>query len=107
MSYNAQVNPARPRRSLQNQSGPRSPKGSQNLGTTQQRVWHSCPANYRPQRRPGGRQTLDGIPSLFEPGTPKAGLTSEQREQLEAPLFQQIGQLKVENDYLKKKLRTS
>ena len=24
------------------------------------------------------------------------------REQIEAPLFQQIGQLKVENDYLKK-----
>ncbi len=53
------------------------------------------------------RQTLDGIPGLFESGTPKAGLTSEQREQIEAPLFQQIGQLKVENDYLKKKLRTS
>jgi transposase len=53
------------------------------------------------------RQTLDGIPTLFETGTPKAGLTNEQRDQIEAPLFQQIGQLKVENDYLKKKLRTS
>jgi transposase-like protein len=31
------------------------------------------------------RQTLDGIPGLFEPGTPKAALTSEQREQIEAP----------------------
>lgn len=53
------------------------------------------------------RQTLDGIPGLFESGILKAGPTSEQREQIEAPLFQQIGQLKVENDYLKKKLRTS
>ena len=53
------------------------------------------------------RQTLNGIPGLFESGILKAGPTSEQREQIEAPLFQQIGQLKVENDYLKKKLRTS
>ena len=53
------------------------------------------------------RQALDGIPSLFETTTRKAALSPEQREQIEAPLFQQIGQLKVENDYLKKKLRTS
>lgn len=53
------------------------------------------------------RQALDGLPSLFETATSKATLSAEQREQLEAPLFQQIGQLKVENDWLKKKLRTS
>jgi putative transposase len=47
MSNNAQINPARPRRSLQDQSGRRSPKGSQDTGPTQQRVWHSCPADYR------------------------------------------------------------
>lgn len=52
------------------------------------------------------RQALDGLPSLFETAT-KTTLSVDQREQLEAPLFQQIGQLKVENDWLKKKLRTS
>lgn len=53
------------------------------------------------------RQALDGMPSLFETTPSKPTLSAEQREQLEAPLFQQIGQLKVENDWLKKKLRTS
>ena len=53
------------------------------------------------------RQTLEGIPTLFESATSKPSLSVEQREQIEAPLFQQIGQLKVENDWLKKKLRTN
>lgn len=53
------------------------------------------------------RQALDGMSSLFESATSKSTLSIEQREQIEAPLFQQIGQLKVENDWLKKKLRTS
>ena len=53
------------------------------------------------------RQALDGMPSLFESPTSKPTLNTEQREQIENPLFQQIGQLKVENDWLKKKLRTS
>lgn len=53
------------------------------------------------------RQVLDGIPSIFESPTNKPTFTTEQREQIENPLFQQIGQLKVENDWLKKKLRTS
>lgn len=53
------------------------------------------------------RQALEGLPTLFESGTTKPSLTADQREQIEAPLFQQIGQLKVENDWLKKKLRTS
>ena len=53
------------------------------------------------------RQALDGLPSLFESPTSKPTLSIEQREQIENPLFQQIGQLKVENDWLKKKLRTS
>lgn len=53
------------------------------------------------------RQALDGIPTLFESPTTKLSFTTEQKEQLEGPLFQQIGQLKVENDWLKKKLRTS
>jgi len=53
------------------------------------------------------RQVLDGIPSIFESPSTKPTLNIEQREQIESPLFQQIGQLKVENDWLKKKLRTS
>lgn len=53
------------------------------------------------------RQVLDGIPGIFESPITKPTLNIEQREQIESPLFQQIGQLKVENDWLKKKLRTS
>jgi len=53
------------------------------------------------------RQVLDGIPGIFESQISKPTLNIEQREQIESPLFQQIGQLKVENDWLKKKLRTS
>ncbi|GAB4002788.1 IS3 family transposase [Spirosoma daeguense] len=50
------------------------------------------------------RQALDGMPSLFEITPSKPTLSVEQREQIEAPLFQQIGQLKVENNFLKKKI---
>ncbi len=53
------------------------------------------------------RQVLDGIPGIFESPITKPTLNIEQREQIESPLFQQIGQLKVENDWLKKKLRTT
>ena len=53
------------------------------------------------------RQVFDGMPCLFESQASKPTLNIEQREQIENPLFQQIGQLKVENDWLKKKLRTS
>lgn len=53
------------------------------------------------------RQALDGMPAIFESTSAKVSLSVEQREQIEAPLFQQIGQLKVENDWLKKKLRTN
>lgn len=53
------------------------------------------------------RQALEGMPSLFESGAAKPRLTPDEREHIEGPLFQQIGQLKVENDWLKKKLRTS
>jgi putative transposase len=48
------------------------------------------------------RQALDGLPSLFESSTAKAKLTSDEREHIEGPLFQQIGHLKVENKWLKK-----
>ena len=48
------------------------------------------------------RQVLDGIPGIFDSPTSKPTLNIEQREQIENPLFQQIGQLKVENDWLKK-----
>lgn len=53
------------------------------------------------------KQVLDGVPSLFSSSTAKPQLSEQQREDIESPLFQQIGQLKVENDWLKKKLRTS
>jgi transposase len=49
---------------------------------------------------PVEQQALTGIPSLFESGVGRATLSLHEREQIEAPLFQQIGQLKVENDYL-------
>ena len=49
------------------------------------------------------KQALDGLPSLFESASAKSTRSEQHREQLEAPLFQQIGQLKVENDWLKKK----
>jgi putative transposase len=48
------------------------------------------------------KQALEGLPSLFESTTTKTTLSQQQREQIQAPLFQQIGQLKVENDWLKK-----
>lgn len=47
------------------------------------------------------QQALDGLPTLFN-GQVNSGLSTQEREEIEAPLFQQIGQLKVENDYLKK-----
>ena len=52
------------------------------------------------------QQALEGLPSLFN-GPVNPPIADHEREQIEAPLFQQIGQLKVENDYLKKKLRTA
>ena len=47
MSKNDQVNPARPRRNFQDQGGIGSTQRSQNDGSNQQRVWHSCSADYR------------------------------------------------------------
>lgn len=52
------------------------------------------------------QQASEGLPTLFS-GQSNSSLSPQDREEIEAPLFQQIGQLKVENDYLKKKLRTS
>lgn len=37
------------------------------------------------------RQVLDAIPTAFETGNNKSALSTEQREQIEVPLFQQIG----------------
>lgn len=49
------------------------------------------------------KQVVNGIPSLF---AGKRILISEQeKEELTDPLYQQIGQLKVELDFLKKRLR--
>jgi len=49
------------------------------------------------------KQVISAMPSLF---TEKKALISEdEREELTAALYQQIGQLKVELDFLKKRLR--
>ena len=47
------------------------------------------------------RQLLDGAVSVFEGGVPAAGATNEAQVDL---LYRQIGQLKVENDFLARKL---
>jgi len=49
------------------------------------------------------KQVISAMPGLF---TEKKALISEdEREELTAALYQQIGQLKVELDFLKKRLR--
>ena len=47
------------------------------------------------------RQLLDGAPTVFSRGA-GGGLRTE--EEIAAPLYEQIGRLKVEVDFLKKKL---
>jgi transposase-like protein len=47
------------------------------------------------------RQLLEGSPSLFEDG--RASRRERDQEQLVEQLYQQIGQLKVEVDWLRKK----
>jgi transposase-like protein len=49
------------------------------------------------------KQAILGLPIVF--GGQKPILSYEIQEELTAPLYQQIGQLKVELDFLKKKLR--
>jgi transposase-like protein len=46
------------------------------------------------------KQALEGLPDLFKD---RRGKANRDREQKEAELYQQIGQLKVELDWLKKK----
>ena len=46
------------------------------------------------------KRALDGLPGLFADGRKKA---EKDNEALQAQLYQQIGQLKVELDFLKKK----
>lgn len=58
------------------------------------------------------KQALDKFPSLFESGPLKPALSEQQREEIEAPLFQQIGQLKPgrrsgRKRLAQKKLRTN
>ena len=49
------------------------------------------------------KQVVSGIPSLF--AGKKTIISEEEKEDLTAPLYQQIGQMKVELDFLKKRLR--
>lgn len=51
------------------------------------------------------KQALANFPSLF--GQTTSVLDEASTEALTAPLYQQIGQLKVELDFLKKKLKQS
>jgi putative transposase len=46
------------------------------------------------------KHLLEALPALF---SKRRGRNDRDREQLKAPLYQQIGQLKVELDWLKKK----
>jgi len=47
------------------------------------------------------KHLLEALPSIF---SDRRGRADKEREQLEATLYQQIGQLKVELDWLKKKV---
>jgi putative transposase len=48
------------------------------------------------------KQLLDGAEELFERGAGKQ--ISKDEEAVTAPLYQEIGRLKIENDFLRKKL---
>jgi transposase-like protein len=102
MSNNGKPYPAHPRCPIQDQSSLRSTQRQKTLAqlSSEFGIHAQMITDWK-------RQALDGMSSLFEAGISKQTLSTEQREQIEAPLFQQIGQLKVENDFLKKKLRTS
>jgi len=50
------------------------------------------------------RRALEGLPELFADGHRRA---QEDDEGLKARLYQEIGQLKVELDFLKKKVRAA
>ncbi len=50
------------------------------------------------------KQVISTMPTLFESENDRHNIDPEQVEQITAPLYQQIGQLKVELDFLKKKL---
>jgi len=52
------------------------------------------------QIRQWRKQLLEGLPGIF---TDKRERPEEDREEVEAELYRQIGQLKVELDWLKKK----
>ncbi len=48
------------------------------------------------------KQVISAMPTLFESENDRHNIDPEQVEQITAPLYQQIGQLKVELDFLKK-----
>ena len=51
------------------------------------------------------KQVVQMMPSLFDGKNEKQNMNPEQMEEITAPLYQQIGQLKVELDFLKKSWR--
>jgi hypothetical protein len=64
----------------------------------------STPARFTPGRRPPsqgrGQALVQGAPQLFENGS---GRQEKDQEALTAQLYQQIGQLKVERDFLSRR----
>lgn len=57
MSNYGQINPSRPRRSIQNQGSLGSPEGAQNPCSAQQRLWHSCHTNNQLEATGPGKLT--------------------------------------------------
>ena len=69
-------------------------------GAAQKPSW-CCPGWRRNQIHNWKKQLLDGAVSVFEGGASAEGATNEAQVDL---LYRQIGQLKVENDFLARKL---
>jgi len=56
------------------------------------------------QVRKWKKQLLDGLPAVFEDGRSRASL-SEDHEKQEQALYEQIGRLKMEVEFLRKQVR--
>src|SRR5690349_2045628 len=63
--------------------------------------WRCISRSTRTRSTTGKKQLLDGAVSVFEGGASAEGATDEAQVDL---LYRQIGQLKVENDFLARKL---
>ena len=66
-------------------------------GSTPLQSWPAGLKSTRARSMPGRKALIQGAPHLFENG---AGRQEKDQEVLTAQLYQQIGQLKVERDFL-------